>query len=478
MSSQLPSKNPTAYVGVYPLNPGNIVFHHRDPDNLLDVNNYNPGDTWMNPKNNNIFMLMRDFNLAGGGKQAVWVSITGGGGGGGIQNLQGDYGVVIAPSGGLCSINGSQATRGIFTTGILPSQLTISCDYATAGLVGVAHTGVCSFNSANFTVVNGFVSAIAAAAGLQTLTTDDGHVVTYTGAGNITVNGTAAQGISTTGNIAGNEIAITAANATAGANVGLTQKGVCSFNSANFAVVNGFVSAIPVPVVVNIQTVTTDDGHVVSPTAGGNLTVNGSAGQGISTTGNIAGNEIAVTAANATNAGGKGVSTYTASQFNVAAGLVSLTGKNPTLPAFKAILSASILNCTGDNTVVGPIKYNSVLYDQTGSYNPVTGIYTVPVTGIYLIQSLIMINGLLPGHFLAGAYFTLNGAGLLMIQNNPYANAYILGAQKSTTYLLSTCHKCTAGNTLNVNINVAGATKVVSIMSTVQNSFFSASLIA
>jgi hypothetical protein len=233
--------NPTGYVGVRPLNPGNITFHNRDPNNLQDVNNYQPGDTWMNTILNRIWMLMRDINIVGGGKQAVWVQITGGGGGAGIQNLTGDNAVIISPTANNCNIFGT-TTQGIQTAGNLPSTMKITALNATAAAaIGLAQRGVCAFNSANFTVVNGFVSSVGGTGTMQTLSGDDAVAISPNGAGNTKILGTAAQGVVTSGVPLNNEVNITVNNATTAA------KGVASFNPANFTVAAGVVSAIAPP---------------------------------------------------------------------------------------------------------------------------------------------------------------------------------------------------------------------------------------
>jgi hypothetical protein len=459
MSSQLPSKNPTAYVGVYPLNPGNIVFRNRDPNNLLDTNNYNPGDTWMNPDNNHIFMLMRDFNLSGGGKQAVWVSITGGGGGGGIQNLQGDYGAVIAPSAGLCTIFGTQATRGIFTTGSLPNHLTISCDYSTAGIAGVAHTGVCSFNSANFTVVGGFVSAIGGGIGtMVTLSGNDAVAISPDGAGNTKILGQLTQGIITVGVPGNNEIQIQAENATAAANVGLTQKGVCSFNSANFTVVNGFVSAIASAA--GLQTLTTDDGHVVGPTAGGNITVNGTALQGISTTGNILGNEIAVTAANATSAANvglaqRGVCCFDSANFTSVNGFVSANPRSGFSASSKAAAAV-----TGNGTGY-TIVYNAPDFNVGGGFDGVSS-FVAPTSGIYIFGCTLSAGSFssVQNQMDFAIENTTTGKNYIIDTNNPYNEQSTSGFYKITG---STLTSVTAGDVIQTGFTVSGGAKTVGV---------------
>ena len=459
MSSQFSSMNPTSYLGVRPLNPGNIFFRNRDPNNLQDVNNYQPGDTWMNPVLNRIWMLMRDFNVVGGGKQAVWVQITGGGGGSGIQNLKGDVGDVVGPVGGLCLIDGDPVA-GVITTGIIPNEITISVENATAG-VDVAHAqkGVSCFNSADFTVVGGFVSSTGGNGNMDSLTTDDGHVVLPDGAGNINVLTTANQGLNTIGNIAGHTVTVNAANATAGTALTAT-KGVAAFNSTNFTVVNGFVSTIAGAA--GIQTVKGNDNVVVGPDITGNLKLLGNTTQGIEVDGVALTNTSTITAYNATTGGGKGVSTYTASQFNVAAGLVSLTGKNPTLPIFCANADNQI-NVTGDNTPY-TVQFVNEEFDQLGNFDGIST-FTASVAGIYLFGTTTAFTGpFAPAQNKFDVFIVVNGYGYYVSTGDSY--------QMSSGYDFLKFFSCklvqlAVGDTVSVAVTVYGGAKDI----TYQGSF-------
>jgi hypothetical protein len=475
MSSQLPSTNPTAYLGVRPTNPGNIWFRNRDPDNALDTNNYQPGDTWMNPILNHIFMLMRDYNLSGGGKAAVWVPITGGGGGSGIQNLEGDLGPVVGPVGGVCDIIGNPVA-GVVTTGILPNTIEVNVENASAGAnVGACQKGVSCFNSADFTVINGFVSTIAGTESVLFAVTDDANAVPPSAGGDLNVNGDITKGIKTVGNIGLNQVLITADNATAGTSLTAT-KGVSSFNDANFTVVNGFVSAIAGAS--GIQTTTGNDNVAVGPTGGGTIFIKGDTSQGIEVDGVALTNTETITAYNANTAGGKGVSTYTASEFNVAAGLVSLTGKCPTKPMMKANLSVDTGAVTGNNTIY-QIVFDNVIYDTNGNYNNGTGVYTASVAGVYAVSAFVTANNIQPNMYLEGCYISLNGVNEIMEQENPYPTIYNYLAQQSNFWNLSSQFYLNIGDQLTVSLNIAGnaTPKVVTVKGTIEYSSFCVSLI-
>jgi len=454
MSSQLPSTNPTAYLGVRPTNPGNIWFRNRDPDNALDTNNYQPGDTWMNPILNHIFMLMRDYNLSGGGKAAVWVPITGGGGGSGIQNLEGDLGPVVGPVGGVCDIIGNPVA-GVVTTGILPNTIEVNVENASAGAnVGACQKGVSCFNSADFTVINGFVSTIAGTESVLFAVTDDANAVPPSAGGDLNVNGDITKGIKTVGNIGLNQVLITADNATAGTSLTAT-KGVSSFNDANFTVVNGFVSAIAGAS--GIQTTTGNDNVAVGPTGGGTIFIKGDTSQGIEVDGVALTNTETITAYNANTAGGKGVSTYTASEFKVVAGLVSLTGNNPTLPAFSARNNAQN-NVTGDGTIYTP-QFTLIDFDQTSSFNGGTGVFTAPIAGKYCFGYKYSITDVFPVNTLAQIvlitstityYLALLNIGAVATGNRYRGEANVLANMN-------------LGDTAYLTVQVSGGTKVVDL---------------
>jgi len=183
MSSQLPSINPTAYVGVGPTYPGQIWFRRDDPNNAVDVHNYNPGDTWINTASNLIWMLTKIVNQPPPlTKIANWIPITGGGGGG-VATLTGDIGGPVAPLGGNINIFGD-AAQGMQTDGtVLANTITVRGLNATT-----ASKGVAQFDPIYFTVAAGVVSLIgnasffwAVTVGPQILTPNRGWIGTNAG---------------------------------------------------------------------------------------------------------------------------------------------------------------------------------------------------------------------------------------------------------------------------------------------------------
>jgi hypothetical protein len=116
MSSNLPTKNPTGYLGVNPTYPGQIYFRRVAPLDARDIHNYNPGDTWIDTNANQIWMLSKIVSqIPPLPKIANWVNITGAGAAG-ISTLTGDVGGPIGPALGNVSLVGA-AGSGIVTTG-------------------------------------------------------------------------------------------------------------------------------------------------------------------------------------------------------------------------------------------------------------------------------------------------------------------------------------------------------------------------
>jgi hypothetical protein len=138
----------------------------------------------------------------------------------------------------------------------------------------------------------------------------------------------------------------------------------------------------------------------------------------------------------------------------------------PLQPAFFAYVTSTIPNVTGDGTGYTVI-FDTVSYNIQSCYNNATGIFTAPVTGVYLFTTTVYWGGITASHtsgsvnISSTAYgpiagFTGNPANFRNNTNNESGTA-------STTILML------AGATASVPTIVLNGTKVVSILGTAFN---------
>lgn len=160
MSSQLPSHNPTGYLGIAQTHPPQLHLQYTVPPATLHARNFGIGDLWVDISTNLIWMLTQMVNTAGpsGIINATWTSIAAAAGVS-ITRLGTNIGGVILPAAGLCNILGDGiAASGVLTTYTLPGNtMTISVQYANTG----GNRGVSTYDAASFNV---------SGAGLVTLT--------------------------------------------------------------------------------------------------------------------------------------------------------------------------------------------------------------------------------------------------------------------------------------------------------------------
>jgi len=160
MSSPLHSNNPTSYMGVLPLTPGNIVIksgiHGRAPL-PSDCLNYNLGDIWVWMEANAVWMLTRKTSIPAPGTRqlSTWTPLSGAGVAG-IQTIQGNFGAAIGGA-AVFVVGDGPLLSGITSASIAADTLEFSIQDAQAD--GVTK-GVSTYDPTFFTAVAGYVSLI------------------------------------------------------------------------------------------------------------------------------------------------------------------------------------------------------------------------------------------------------------------------------------------------------------------------------
>jgi hypothetical protein len=133
--------------------------------------------------------------------------------------------------------------------------------------------------------------------------------------------------------------------------------------------------------------------------------------------------------------------------------------------AFSAYLSTTKANVTGTGTVVGPVIFDTKLFDIGNDYSTSTGKFTAPINGIYHFTVCILYTNLVAGAGYASSAVNVrvNGTAgvpqLSFSDMNPVASANLDFSFEKSYFI-----QLTAGNTLQVDTNVfGGATNGVAI---------------
>lgn len=146
-------------------------------------------------------------------------------------------------------------------------------------------------------------------------------------------------------------------------------------------------------------------------------------------------------------------------------GIDSATGQLGVIPgpsakaSFYAYLSSTASNVTGDGTVYTVIC-DTVLVNQTSSYNNATGIFTAPVDGLYTFSANVALTGIGVAHTNGTIIFLINGNSVYTAINNPaLINSGGVLAFNATTGP----YPMTAGQTAQFNAAITGSTKTVNV---------------
>lgn len=140
--------------------------------------------------------------------------------------------------------------------------------------------------------------------------------------------------------------------------------------------------------------------------------------------------------------------------------------------SFSAYRSATVANVTGDGTVYQCV-FDTVVFNNDSAYNASTGLFTAPISGLYLFNATVGASNLGAGHTLGNFYFNATSANYFSDYMNYYAISSGGICIQSQTRLIF----LNAGNTVNVRFNVFNSTKTVGLYGGAVYSSFSGYLI-
>lgn len=137
---------------------------------------------------------------------------------------------------------------------------------------------------------------------------------------------------------------------------------------------------------------------------------------------------------------------------------------NISQPAFYAYLNTATPNVTGDNTPF-QIIFDTVTQNRTTEYNVSTGTFTATKTAAYLFITQVTLNNLLSAH--TGGFIKFLGAGFFQTMFFNPGVLKTVGASgiidSTATFNMSYVVFMTPGATLQVFVQISGATKTVGI---------------
>lgn len=141
-----------------------------------------------------------------------------------------------------------------------------------------------------------------------------------------------------------------------------------------------------------------------------------------------------------------------------------------------ADLNTGLTNATGDGTAVNPVIFDTKtgnFFDQNVNYSTGTGLFTVPLTGKYLVNAIVTLNSIGAGHTTGIIQINKNGSAFAINEFNPATSR---NAANEFTSTITTIISASATDTISITTNVSGSTKTVGVKGNSFGSFTSLSI--
>lgn len=146
---------------------------------------------------------------------------------------------------------------------------------------------------------------------------------------------------------------------------------------------------------------------------------------------------------------------------------------NTSQPCFLARVSGTPSNVTGDGTTY-TMLFDTSVFDQNSNYTAGSGTFTAPIAGNYQFNVFISLSGYLVTHTLTQMYWVFTGA---TYQQNQGALFPLKDSNGNIGFNGTFIKNMAANDTLKIEINVSGGTKVIGVVGSNVYSWFSGSLL-